>query len=120
MKETNPIDVAKYATASGIEKEPLFAWWVPYTLRKRDVIVSEVSLRVWKYSHKYGIDIPTSIAHAKGLDKKNGNFYWMDSTTKEMKNIVIMFNFMEEGQKSPQGWTKASGHIIFDANMYFT
>ena len=82
LKETNPVDVAEYDTARGIEKEPLLVWWVPYTLRKRDVIVSEVSLRVRKYSHKYGIDIPTSIAHAKRLDGNNGNIYWTDATTK--------------------------------------
>ena len=27
---------------------------------------------------------------------------------------------MEEGQKDPPVWTKASGHIIFDVNMDFT
>ena len=40
LKESNPVDVAEYVTARGIEQEPSFAWWVPYTLRKRDVIVS--------------------------------------------------------------------------------
>ena len=55
LKESNPVDVAEYVTARGIEHEPAFAWWVLYTLRKRDVIVSAVSSQVRKASHKYGI-----------------------------------------------------------------
>ena len=44
LKETNPVDIAEYATSRGIQDELAFAWWLPYTLRKRDVIVSAVSL----------------------------------------------------------------------------
>jgi hypothetical protein len=40
MKESHGVQTAEFATAQGIEKEPAFAWWVPYTLQKRDVIVS--------------------------------------------------------------------------------
>ena len=58
LKESNPVDVAEYTTARGIQEEPAFSWWVPYTLRNKDIIVSAVSLRVRKYSHKYGIEIP--------------------------------------------------------------
>ena len=43
LKESNSVDVAEYVTARGIEQEPSFAWWVPYTLHKRDIIVSAVS-----------------------------------------------------------------------------
>ena len=52
LKESNPVNVAEYANARGIEQEPAFTWWVPYRLRKRDVIVSAVSLQVIKASHK--------------------------------------------------------------------
>ena len=68
LKESNPVDVAEYVTARGIQQEPAFAWWVPYTLHKRDVIVSDVSSRVIKASHKYGIEIPTSIASARNIN----------------------------------------------------
>ena len=46
LKETNLVDIAEYATAREIQYETAFAWWLPYTLRKRDVIVSVVSSRV--------------------------------------------------------------------------
>ena len=68
LKESNPVNVAEYVTAQGIEQERAFAWWVHYTLRKRDVIVSAVSSRVRKSSHKYGIEIPTSITSARNID----------------------------------------------------
>ena len=55
LKESNPVDVAVYATARGIQEEPAFSWWVTYTLRNSDMIVSAVSSRVRKYSHKYVI-----------------------------------------------------------------
>ena len=45
MKESNPIEVAEFARARGISDEPAFAWWVPYTLRKRDTILSAVKAR---------------------------------------------------------------------------
>ena len=82
--------------------------------------MSSVSSRVRKCSHKYGIEIPTSIAHAKRIDLKNGNNLWMDAITKEMTNVGIAFTILDEGKKAPPGWTKASGHLVFDVKMYFT
>ena len=40
MKEAHPVETAEYARARGISNEPAFAWWVPYTLRKREVIIA--------------------------------------------------------------------------------
>ena len=55
MKESHPVEVAEYARARGIADEPAFAWWVPYTLRKRDIIISAVKHRIRKMTHKFGI-----------------------------------------------------------------
>jgi hypothetical protein len=68
LKESNPVQVAEYVTARNIADESAFAWWVPYVLRKRDVIVSAVTTRVRKTSHKYGIELPTSVKHAIEID----------------------------------------------------
>ena len=32
LKESNPVEIAEYATAKGLHDEPAFAWWVPYTI----------------------------------------------------------------------------------------
>jgi hypothetical protein len=43
-KESNPVDIiAEYVTSCGIDKEPAFAWRVPYTLHKCDAIVASIS-----------------------------------------------------------------------------
>ena len=36
LKEAYPVQTAQYAVAAKIAMEPAFAWWVPYTLKKRN------------------------------------------------------------------------------------
>ena len=40
LKESHLIEVSEFAKDRGIADEPAFTWWVPYTMRKRDVILS--------------------------------------------------------------------------------
>lgn len=65
MKKSHPIEVAEFAKATGIDHEPAFAWWVPYILRKGDVIIAAVKHRIRRTTHKYGIEIPVDLAHAQ-------------------------------------------------------
>ena len=44
-----------------------------------------------KKTHKYGIEIPRSLAHAKELDRMNGNTLWMDALKLEMHNVGVAF-----------------------------
>ena len=60
LKESNPVQVGAYVIARGIQDEPAFAWWVPYVMRKRDIIVLMVKSRVRWTTHKYGIEMPAS------------------------------------------------------------
>ena len=120
MKESHPVEVAEFAKARGIANEPAFAWWVPYTLRKRDVILAAVKSRIRKTTHKYGIEIPTSVEHAYRLDEKNGNTFWRDAIKKEMTNVGVAFEVLPEGSGAPPGWRKVTGHLIFDVKMDFT
>ena len=76
LKESNPVDVAEFAKARGIDDEPAFAWWVPCTLRKRDLIISKVKARIRRTTHKCGVEIPRDVEHAKELDAANGNGLW--------------------------------------------
>ena len=41
MKESHPVEVAEYARARGIDKEPAFEWWV----KKRQVILASTQRR---------------------------------------------------------------------------
>ena len=90
-KESNPVDVAEFAKAKGIDSEPAFAWWVPCTLKKRDVIIGKVTARARRTSHKHGVEIPRSVEHAHESDKANGNTFWRDATQKEMCNVGVAF-----------------------------
>ncbi len=58
----------EYAIARDIADKPAFAWWVPYTLRKRDVIVSTMNSRLQKTSHKHGIKLSRSVKEALEID----------------------------------------------------
>jgi hypothetical protein len=117
MKESNPIEVAEFAVAKGIDDEPAFCWWVPYTLRKRDTVISAVKARVKRVTHKYGIEIPRTVEEAYKLDAKNGNTFWRDAIEKEMSNLKVAFDILEESASLPPGWTRASGHMVFDVRM---
>ncbi len=73
VKESHPIETAKYAKILGIDHESAFIWWVPHVLRKKDRIISLV--RKWnphylKRTHKFGVELPKTIKEALELDKK--------------------------------------------------
>ena len=120
LKEINPVEVAEYAVAHGIADEPAFAWWVPFTLKKRDRIIASINSRVRRRSHKFGIELPTSIEHAKQLDKANGNTLWMDALSKEMFEVGVAFKILDDHEEVPVGYTPSSGHLIWDVKMDFT
>ena len=95
-------------------------WWVPFTLRKRDRIIASINSRVRRRSHKFRIELPTSIAHAKQLDKANGNTLWMDALSKEMFEVGVAFKVLDDHEELPVGYTPTSGHLIWDVKMNFT
>ena len=115
MKASNPV-----AKARNIYDEPAFKWWVPYTQKKRDRIIAAINSCVQKSTHKYGIEVPTSVEYAKCLDEKNGNTMWQDAMKKEMYNVSIAFKIIDSGEKRPPGWAPSSGHIVLDVKMDFT
>ena len=79
-------------------------------LRKRDVIISNVTSRAR----------PTNIEHAKRLDTKHGNIFWVDSIKKEMHDVRIAFEILEGSMLISMGYRKVTGHLVFDAKMKFT
>jgi hypothetical protein len=98
----------------GIADDPIFAWWVPHTLTRRNAILTAVNARLRKKIHKYGMAVPTGLVQAKELDRINRNTLWMDALKLEWHNAGVAFEILEDGKSAPQGWTKASGHIIGD------
>jgi len=117
LKQALPLETAEFAVARGIDDEPAFKWWVPYTLRRRDRIIAGINTRIRKVTHKYGVELPTSVDEARKLDQKNGNTLWTDAINKEMENLKVAFDILEDGAKPPVGYNKASGHLVFDVRM---
>ena len=67
LKESHPVETAEFAKLRGIDDESAFGWWVPHTLKKRNALISAMKVRLRKTTHKYGIEIPTSVDHAMEL-----------------------------------------------------
>lgn len=61
MKESYPVEMAEFAKARGIDSQPAFSWWVPYTLKKLKAILSAVKARMKMTTHKYGIEASRTI-----------------------------------------------------------
>ena len=75
------MQTAKYAAINDIDTEPVFNYWVPHTLKKRDSIIYLVKKRQTRYlkkAHKFGIQMPKTVKEASKLDAKNGDTKWMD------------------------------------------
>jgi hypothetical protein len=104
----------------GIDDEPAFNWWVNAVLHKHEHIIAlakKWSAGFLKKAHKFGIEVPRSVAEAYTLDKKNGNTFWAGAISKEMKNVQIAFKILVNGDKVPIGYQCMQCHMIFDGKM---
>lgn len=117
LKKTNPLEMTEFATTIGIDEEPAFSWWTPYTLRRRDRIIPAVNKHIKRVSHKYSVDIPTSIEHADKIDTANGNTFWRDVINREMVNLKVASDILHKGQIPLPGYTKTSGYLVLDIRI---
>ena len=67
------------------------------------MIISFVKARVKKTTHKYGTEVPTSVEHARKLDKQNGNRLWMEALVREIVNVGVAFQILERSQPTHIG-----------------
>ena len=51
LKNSFPIELAKYAVSNNISTMPAFAWWVPFVLKKKDRIISKLKTKYWLRTH---------------------------------------------------------------------
>jgi hypothetical protein len=76
------------------------------------VILSAVKKRVRCVTHKYGIKVPRNVEHARELDIASGNTFWMGALKKEMFNVGVAFEILDEGIPTPKGWSKVTGDLV--------
>ena len=103
LKESNPVEVAEFEKARCLESKPAFCWWVPHVMGEMDVMMSNVTSRAQKTTHDHGIEMPTNIEHDKRLDTKKGNTFWIDAIKKEIHNVGITFEILEDNALMPMG-----------------
>ena len=117
-KDFHPVQLAEYATNNNIVHEPVFAWWVPYVLKKKDIIISKVESMYWQTTHRYGIRLSKSIKEAKELDQNNINTLWWDDVVKEMQNVRIVFEDWNNplSEMLPR-YSKLTCHLIFEIKL---
>ena len=64
--------------ANDISEEPAFEWWVPYTKKKKNRIISKIKSKYYNRTHKYGIQIPKTVKEVIDIDNDNENTPWWD------------------------------------------
>jgi hypothetical protein len=113
LKESYPVQVAEDAVNNKIVSEPAFTWWVPHVLKKRDRIIQKVKSRLRKQTHKFGIEVPSSVQAALDIDERTGTDMWRKAIEKEIRNVQVAFDVRDDG-KVPIGFKEISCHLIFD------
>ena len=61
MKDSYPVELEEYAITESIAHEPSFAWWFPYTIKKRNQIILKLKSKYWERNYKYGLEIPKNV-----------------------------------------------------------
>ena len=76
LKQSNPVELAEYASMNRLLDEPAFAWWAKDVLKRRNRIISKVKSRYWKTTHKFGFKLPHSVEEALKINEETGTDYW--------------------------------------------
>ena len=119
MKASFPLQTAEYVAAHSLTKEPAFLWWVPHFLKKRDRVIGKLSKKnnkYWHRTHKYGIELPKTVAEALDIDRRTGTTLWCDAIEKEMRNNAPAFKFNDD-DSVPIGYKHITCHMIFEIKM---
>ena len=120
MKESNTIDIAEYAMANQIAEEPAFDWWVKEVLRRKHRLIKTACTRILREGYKFGCRLPNTIDEALKIDEECNNHLWRDAIEKEMKNVKVAFEIMEENSRPPPGYKQIPLRLIFDVKMDLT
>ena len=109
LKETYLTQVVESTKTNNLLQEPVFAWWVPFILKKQELIISKVKSKYWSRTHKYGILIPKNIKEAFEIDARNGNKLWQEAIALEMKNCRVAFEEIDGDPQELVGYQEITG-----------
>ena len=91
IKESNPVRVAEFVVSQEIDKKAAFAWCIFYPLRKRYMIIAAVNAKYHNRIHKFGIDMPKSVADCKGIYTASNNILWQDTIAQKITAARVAF-----------------------------
>lgn len=118
LKEAYPVQTAEYAVNNKLEHQPAFAWWVGAVLRRRDrIIISATKKRYHKRTHKFGIELPKTVKQALEIDRRTGTTYWRDALQREITNVKVAFDVLDDSDELPPGYQQIDCHMIFDIKL---
>jgi hypothetical protein len=121
IKDSYPVQVADYAVTNQLTQEPAFRWWVPFILKKRERILKKVKTKYWSVTHKYGLELPKSVAQALAIDKRTGTDFWGKAIEKEIQNVFPAFEFLKsDNNQVPPGFQFVETYFVFDIKMDLT
>jgi hypothetical protein len=103
MKESNAVEVAKYALSNQISHEPAFDRWFHDVIRRKKRLIKLPQTRLFRPQYKYGIYVPRNIEEVNKFDLENGNKFWEIVIAKEMKNVRVAFKLLEPSEKPAPG-----------------
>ena len=119
LKESHSIEVADYAITHGLDTEPAFAWWVPFTLKRRNRIIAAVNKRYQKRTHKFGIKYRKRTTIASETTKKMGYALARclkeingegDSRVQDIGQLQITSTYLP-GNTMPHGIRRQNGEL---------
>ncbi len=119
-QEFHPVQLAEFAIQMGIALEPNFNWLVFCVLKKRDAIILLVKCCNIKYlmkMHKYCLPLPMLVYGALAIHRCYGSTLWVDAIVKEMKNVRVAFNALEDNRNVAHGFQFVKYHMISDIKM---
>ena len=117
LKNAYPVELADYAVANKLEDEPAFAWWVNYTIKERNRIISKLKSKYLERTHKYGFEIPKNVEDALRIDKETNSTFWRDAINEEMKKVRVAFEEHEGDTNDLVGYQNKTTLMIFDVNL---
>ncbi len=68
-------------------------------------------------THKFGLLLPKLVDDGLTIDQHTGCTLWADATAKEMKNVRVAFDVLEDSRNVPHGFQVVKRHITFDIKM---
>ncbi len=61
------------------------------------------SVKYLKKTFKYGLTLPKLVDDAPAIARCSGSTIWLEAIAKEIKNVRVAFDALEDGQNVPRG-----------------